>query len=361
MKITDPNKAEVICIVSILIITAAGIIQELNSKYTLLHTILTNACTTSIVVTLIYLLISVILEQYVDINFNSLYANKCLDDLDSIDYDFEAGMGEEMRTDDNIADVFPSTDNFCHINPMKIDSSSSGNLNHISPMKIDLKKMDNDSIFNSTELKMKEKLGLVSSNKRQLMNSLQTSLLKKHNRQKPSLVLRKPNNEISLTSTSAVNPVSETILFKQDMPHKKVVSLSSPINFKTLNNPIEGKSETIQDRRSMIDKKSNSVSFYSISFDETNDYSISNEPIYEESQYNDELILQPKYVSCRENRSIHELSKIHRKKLENLKTLRKTNYRPTLTNRQTITYDSSQEPFIMMGPSYGNIIQKNNE
>jgi len=360
MKITDPNKAEVICIVSILIITAAGIIQELNSKYTLLQTILTNACTTSIIVTLIYLLISVILEHYVDTNFNSLHANKCREDLDSIDYDFEAGMGEEMKTEDNIADSFPSSDNFCHINPMKIDLSSSDNLNHINPMKIDLKKMDNDSIFNSTELKMKEKLGVVSSNKRQLMNSLQTSLLNKHNRQKPSLVLRKPSNEMSLTSPHAVNPVSERILFKQDMPHKKVVSLSSPLNLKALNYPIEGKSETIQDRKSMIDKKSNSVSFYSISFDETNDYSIPNEPISEESQCNDELTLQPK-VSCRENRSIHELSAIHRKKLENLKTLRKTNHRPTLTNRQTITYDSNQEPIIMMGPSYGSIIQKNNE
>jgi hypothetical protein len=372
INITDPNKAEVICLVSILTITAAGIIQELNSKYTLLQTIMTFLCLLSVIITLTYLFIAVLIELYIDSNFNNIdTSNRSQEDLDSIEDDFEANVKDELKTDEAFYDLFSPCDHFTYANPMSIDLSSTDEvvcLKAISPFKL-------------------KDRPLVDSPQRKTINSLSLEknfLANKNSRQKPSLIrnsnlYRTKSSELSLPpATFDVSEVTEKMKFKQDkpvMPKRPVMPAPSEICLRSLTRPMQDKKcepnqcrnsimNSNQDRKSSsIDKRLNSVSFFSMSFD-NDDSNVLNEAIADNTETITESINEQipteLTVSCRENRSIHELSSIHRKKLEVLKTLRKTNYRNTLMQCETVTYDSSQDPIIIMGSSYGELLPNNN-
>lgn len=360
INITDPNKAEVICLVSILTIAAAGIIQELNSKYALLQSIMTFVCVVSIIITLTYLLIAVFIELYIDCNFNSIdSSNTSQEDLDSIEDDFEANMKEELKTEDAFYDLFSSpSDDFVYVNPMSINLSS----------------VDEDFCLKSPQSphKLKER-SIVDSQKRKVIDCLEKSLqASNHNRQKPSTMrncnlYRTKSSDLSLPpATFDVSEITEKMKFKQDMPSKPVMSMSSKMilslkPFQKKNcEPNQDRKSISDDMKSMIGKQLHSASFYSMSFHDGDDYNEDTPDSDTESitEPMKEHITTDFAIPYQENRSIHELSAIHRKKLETLKTLRKTNYRNTLTQCEPITYDSSQDPIIIMGSSYGDILPK---
>jgi hypothetical protein len=208
---------------------------------------------------------------------------------------------------------------------------------------------------------------------------------KKGLRQKPSLLLRDTNKNYhdknllssfissSSSSLSDDEEVIEDIIFKQDMPYKNIdrypkkkntIIPRKPSHYVNTFSSISFDDDDNDDNcgLSNIYHYTNSDNISTTTLESiSKEYKIPNSK--QRSVHGSIHELSYKIPNSKQRSvhgSIHELSSSHRKKIANLKTLKKTNYRNTIKNNPPLSYDSSQDPIIWMGPCFGDILPSSN-